>query len=485
MKIENIFSDIPVTKIFGTAGAGKTTKLIEILNDLFEKGAEPERVVFASFTKKAVEEMIERVLIKFPRFEKSQFKYFKTIHALGYASSDSKKIMGYKEQVVLAKSLGLEISYVINPEDCGGDKKGDKVITIESLSRLRMVSLEEQWRECNFSDISFYLVQKWQETLNDFKKKNNFIDFTDLLENYKAGAIDADYMIIDEAQDLCPLQWCVLDQMSKKCNKIFIAGDDDQLIYKWAGADVNYILNIKNEEEVILSKSYRLPSNIYKLSRDVLRRIRVRKPKECEPTKEDGLISKASSIRAVEFKNDQEYLILIRNKFILKSVCEDLEYLGLPYLSLNKSSTDCDELKAIYLWEGFRKNKIITNRDYDKCRSFSTKLSKYEKHELPKEILDMAWFEALNLIAPNKSKYFRLILSKGYKLSKEPNIKVSTIHQAKGGECDNVILVTDVSFNTYNNINADDEHRVWYVAVSRAKRNLTIIDHQTTRYYKV
>ena len=41
--ISNLFKDIPVTKIFGTAGAGKTTKLIEFLDLLFKQGVSPER----------------------------------------------------------------------------------------------------------------------------------------------------------------------------------------------------------------------------------------------------------------------------------------------------------------------------------------------------------------------------------------------------------------------------------------------------------
>jgi DNA helicase-2/ATP-dependent DNA helicase PcrA len=485
MKIDDLFVDIPVTKIFGTAGAGKTTKLIDILNDLFEKGVEPERIVFASFTKKAVEEMIERVLLKFTHFNKSQFKYFKTIHALGYASSDNKKIMGYKELSSIAKSLGLEISFVVNPEDCGGDKKGDKVVTIESLSRLRMVSLEEQWITCDFDDVSLFMANKWKEKLVEFKNKNNFVDFTDLLQNYNGGAIDADYMIIDEAQDLCPLQWSVLNEMSKKCKRVYIAGDDDQLIYKWAGAEVEYILNIKSDEEIILSKSYRLPANIYNLSREVLRKIRLRKPKECVPTKENGEIRKIGSIEDLVFENNKQYLILIRNKFINNDICEYLEGQGLPYISFNKSSVDCDELKAVYIWESYRKTRNISVRDYDKCANYSSTLSKYDKNNIPEELFEKTWFQILNLIAPKKTRYFRLMLSKGYKLSKEPNIKVSTIHQAKGGECDNVILITDVSFNTYNNINTDDEHRVWYVAVSRAKQNLTIVNGSNNRYYRI
>lgn len=482
--INELFKDIPVTKIFGTAGAGKTTKLISIVEDLL-KTTQPERIVFASFTKKAVEEMIDRVLIKFPRLEKQQFRYFKTLHALCYASSSNKKLITHKQLSEIARSIGLEISFNINPEDSGGSKNGDKVITVDSLSRLRMIDLKQQWSECDFEDIPLYIVEEWRKKLNDFKKDNNLIDFTDLLENYNAGPINADYIIIDEAQDLCPLQWKVVNEMSKNCKRIYIAGDDDQLIYKWAGADVNYILNIKNDDKIILAKSYRLPANIYKLSRKILSNIKNRQPKESDPVKEDGHIEKVNSIENIDFKKDEDYLILVRNKFLAQDIAKYLEDKGLPYSIFGKSSTDCPERDALYAWERFRKERKIDPKSYEKCLKFSYPLSHYDRFNVPDYMLDKEWFKILNNIPSDKSHYFRNILANGYNLKHDPKIKISTIHQAKGGESDNVIIVSDVSKNTWKEINTEDEHRVWYVAVSRAKKNLFIITDQTNEYYKI
>lgn len=482
--IETLFNKTPVTKIFGTAGAGKTTKLIEIVEDLLTKTS-PERIVFASFTKKAVEEMIERVLIKFPHLSKNQFRYFKTIHALGYFASSNKKIITHNQLSELAKSIGLDISFNINPEDSGGAKDGDKVITIESLSRLRLIDLEQQWRECDFDGIPLFVVKEWSKKLKEFKKENKLVDFTDLLENYSRGPLDADYMIIDEAQDLCPLQWKVVNEMSKNCKIVYIAGDDDQLIYKWAGADVNYILNIKTDNEIVLAKSHRLPSNIYHLSRKILSRIKNRKAKECKPTKEDGRIERVNGIENVNFTTNDDFLILIRNKFLAYDITEYLENQGLHYSLFGKSATDCTEVEAIYAWERFRKNKKIDQKSYEKCCRFSYVLDNYDRSNIPDKFFDKTWYEVLNKMSDRKSNYFRQILSKGYKLNKEPNIKISTIHQAKGGESDNVIVFSDVSQNTYNEINNEDEHRVWYVAVSRSKKNLIIVTDQTNQFYKI
>ena len=68
----------------------------------------------------------------------------------------------------------------------------------------------------------------------------------------------------------------------------------------------------------------------------------------------------------------------------------------------------------------------------------------------------------------------------GEKLSKDARVKLSTIHAAKGGEADNVLLILD---NTKTIREAseksiekfDEEQRVWYVGVTRTKQNLYIM----------
>lgn len=483
MRIEDLFKNIPVVKIFGTAGAGKTTKIIDMMNDLFKQNVAPERIGFVSFTNKAVDEMAERILVKFPQFKKEQFCFFKTIHAMAYSKSNNKKIMQAKDIIGLAKDLGLPISYNVNPEDCGGSKKGDKIITIESLSRLRMIPLKQQWFECNFDDLPFYLVESWQKALNSFKNKHNFVDFTDLLSTYNGSALDVDYLFVDEAQDLCPLQWKVINEMAANCQKVIIAGDDDQLIFKWAGASVDYILGIKADEEIILAESHRLPANIYTMTRKLLGKISNRKPKDCKPNKADGAIITLWNLDGLEFDKEQEYLILIRNRYQYKNIVERLERLGLPYINFGKSSTEGKEIEAIISWERFRKNKTITFREFEKCKSFSSFLK--DKDDVPSKYLEEPWFNILNLMPFEKMTYFRAILENGYKFSQTPKIKISTIHQAKGGECDNVVVITDVSNTTWRNIHSDDEHRVWYVAISRAKKNLIIIRGQSNQFYKL
>jgi DNA helicase-2/ATP-dependent DNA helicase PcrA len=66
----------------------------------------------------------------------------------------------------------------------------------------------------------------------------------------------------------------------------------------------------------------------------------------------------------------------------------------------------------------------------------------------------------------------------GEKLNEAPRITLSTIHGAKGGEAENVVLLTDLSLNTMKSYedNPDDENRLFYVGATRTKEHLHIIE---------
>ena len=49
--------------------------------------------------------------------------------------------------------------------------------------------------------------------------------------------------MVDEAQDLTPLQWDMVVKIAKNVDRVYIAGDDDQAIYEWNGADVRFVSN--------------------------------------------------------------------------------------------------------------------------------------------------------------------------------------------------------------------------------------------------
>ena len=70
-------------------------------------------------------------------------------------------------------------------------------------------------------------------------------------------------------------------------------------------------------------------------------------------------------------------------------------------------------------------------------------------------------------------------------MNQEPRINLSTIHGAKGGEADNVMLMTDLPKKADESYfsNPDDERRVFYVGMTRAKKELHLVRSQTDREF--
>ena len=102
---------------------------------------------------------------------------------------------------------------------------------------------------------------------------------------------------------------------------------------------------------------------------------------------------------------------------------------------------------------------------------------------LPENAKQFDWMTVLKNIAPEEREYLRACLHNGEKFGDEPSITISTIHQAKGGEADNVALVTDMGTLSWKNMASDEEIRVWYVAATRARKNLFLIRPRTIKYF--
>ena len=88
-----------------------------------------------------------------------------------------------------------------------------------------------------------------------------------------------DMCFLDEAQDLSQLQWDIAHILDENSKRMYCAGDDDQAIYRWAGADVDHFINLPGGSET-LSQSYRVPQTVHSLADNVVRRITRRFPKK-------------------------------------------------------------------------------------------------------------------------------------------------------------------------------------------------------------
>ena len=104
-----------------------------------------------------------------------------------------------------------------------------------------------QFANCGYHiDGGFDKLNYVDKGLTQFKEKHKLFDYTDMILEFikKNNAPKLDVVIVDEAQDLSLIQWQMVEQLIRKADRAYIAGDDDQAIYNWAGADIGRLKKI-------------------------------------------------------------------------------------------------------------------------------------------------------------------------------------------------------------------------------------------------
>ena len=465
-----------VTKIYGPPGTGKTEKLIRRAMAYIRIGTPINSIGYFAFTRKAAHEARDRMLSKNPQYKKKELRYFQTLHSLAFHT------LGLREENVMQdyhyNDLGKILSIRVNAKK---DADASPYLSCDNEYFQIILKAKEKgisvWDEyCtgeHSSNVEPDLLKHIEVNYNQYKVNNNLIDFADMIKKFLSKpelCPSFNTVFIDEAQDLSPIQWDMYDLLKNNSKNVYLAGDDDQAIYGWAGADVDRFIKEPAEEKV-LSKSRRIPIAVQEISEIITERIQgLRATKNYLPRNEQGLCSKINSLENVDLYNGK-WLILTRTISRAKEICDLLKVKGLYHENKHRKSYDTKLYKAIINHSKWLNGEDIPDTALEDIKEYMG------ERELKK---DLKWYECFDTASADEKIYIRLMLSNGEKLSNEARIKVSTIHAAKGGECENVILVLDNAkkireATAHSIIKRDEEHRVWYVGCTRAKRNLYLM----------
>ena len=350
--------------ILGPPGTGKTTKLLNLTEEYLKDGVEPYRIGYLAFTKKAANEALERASDRFDLSQKD-LTYFRTIHSLcyhwlGLKTADIMARSHYKE---FSKLMGEPLNGQLKKEEGAvfGLSKGDQMLFMENIARNKKVSVREQWEQVNL-DIPWNHVKWFCVGLEKYKEERYLKDYTDMLYLFlkEKSKPTLDVLIVDEAQDLSKLQWDCIRKLAQGVKNIHIAGDDDQAIYQWAGADVNTFIELEGEVTV-LENSYRIPRKVHEVAQGILNRIptKNRRVKSWNPRSVEGEILIHTSHEHLDF-SEGDWLVLARNGYILNRVEKFLQQIGFIYARNNVLSVRQELLDAIGNWELLRKNRKVS-----------------------------------------------------------------------------------------------------------------------------
>ena len=491
------------TIILGPPGTGKTTTLLNLVDQFIQQGIRPKQIGYFSFTRKAAREAATRAAEKFGLDAEKDLENFRTLHSYAFSrlAMSKEKMMTAENYREFGKLIGIPIKTGKHSEDDGTFNSDNEYLTIMNTARVKRMDLLEYYdSRQNILDIERDTLYLLSEELKRYKKEKGLKDFTDLLEDFIAQETKQSFeaLFIDEAQDLSLIQWEMVRSLWVNAKKTYIAGDDDQAIFKWAGADVDHFIALKEEvnDIKVLDQSYRIPGGpIHELSQKIISKVENRFDKDYKPRTEHGILRRYSDVTQVNM-SEGNWLVLSSANHFLDDVKDLCELQGWYYQHRGSNSVPLKLLIALNNWEKWRKGDIALGTieikniyQYlgDKVlvgfRSGKTLHSdkKYLIRDCQAEhglVTTDVWYEAFDGLDTITENYIRNMRANGEQINKNPRIIMSTIHGAKGGEADKVLLMQDLTnaaLETFSH-DPDELHRLFYTGATRAKRELHVLD---------
>jgi DNA helicase-2/ATP-dependent DNA helicase PcrA len=377
-----------VVRLFGGPGSGKTTALLDRVEALIEDGVDVRDVLVVSYTRAAAAEIRERLAERLDESPRALRGNVSTMHAKAYDLLNLSRgdVVSESDKEEFCDDYGLEF------ED---EYEGSRRRSARSTTLGNKVIATSQWLQRTRRDVSdWYDVPfKWNDdevrlppdidenaqTGNKYtptwptdddrldipeairawrrwKGDNGLVGFADMLERVKQRSLlpSVDYLVIDEFQDITTLQYDVYTEWRPRMDRVLIAGDDDQVVYAWQGADPDLLLDEVVDEDVVLPNSYRLPSRILNVVNREVSHIEKRQEKDLEPRKEGGTVEAVQrpsmldlvrNVRStVEADEDGTVMVLFRARYQMFQFIDEFIDEGIPFQCLTDQRMWTDRL---------------------------------------------------------------------------------------------------------------------------------------------
>ena len=311
--------DGPCLVIAG-AGSGKTKVLTTRIAYLIEQKIPSYNILAITFTNKAAKEMRERLEVLVP----DNNTFVGTFHALGVRIiRENAPLLGLDRNFTIIDSDdALSIIKKILKDNGYDPKLATPGYIRNRISKIKNEMLTNEEINKFFNTPQDQIAEKVYYDYNDILKKNNSVDFDDLLllpvklfinnkdilESYQDRF---KYILIDEYQDTNDVQYKLSRLLASKYHNIFVVGDPDQSIYMFRGANFHNILNFekdyKNATVIALEENYRSTKNILDAANSVIKNNKERKEKNLWSNNGEG--TKTKYLRAYDDRHEIQLVL--------------------------------------------------------------------------------------------------------------------------------------------------------------------------------
>lgn len=508
------------TVIPGPPGTGKTYRLLNhyMTKEIKENKIDPKKICYITFSKSAAEEATERFEELFP---KERLGYIGTMHALGVRELNidvnAKLLKGNSQwnQFKLYEPMAARLNTDMSIDPITGKARfKDPILTTRDYAKNKKISINEaaiQKGMAGWADIG--VAEKIDEALTQYKKDTGIIEFYDMIglftDKIKNKDSFYDVIFLDEAQDLNALQWDMFFELEKLATRSYIAGDDDQTIYGFQGADASTFINLEGtiDEQI---KSRRVPRSVHRVALNILNRLGERREKNWEPRDEEGEVHHNASIEDIDFTKGK-WMILGRTNKLCEKARDHLYMQGLRYEFTGDKYLDKNSMLAYSTWKRLNNGASIDVKDVKIMYSFlKVKLGHLKRGFASGKTLDSLYSVTLEELKQNHGllvegswehldfdedtkTFMKHLIQNNHDLMKEADIKIMTLHGSKGKESDNVVLYTDFGADEYQSNfiegefekSPDNEHRLFFVGVTRTKQRLYLLQSEEGMGYVI
>ncbi len=317
-------------QIIACAGSGKTqvvsARIVEILKRKANEGVTPANIVAFTFTEKAASELKDRIhrlcLQEFGKGRGLAEMFVGTIHAYCLRmlqSPPAYKFMKYSVLTEVQQRLFI---------DRHSSQSGLTTVPLlhsgEHLQRWKHSRLYQQFIEIlgeaiinkkRVPEAAREAYDKYQ----DLREQHKFLDYTMMIAEAVAElkqnpivreyvSSQVRYLVVDEYQDINPLQEYLISELASLGANVCVVGDDDQTIYQWRGSDIcnikEFATRYRNIKRVCLNENWRSSAGIVTCGRRIIEALHDRLGKAMESTKAQKFDK--GDILALSFRNPLE-----------------------------------------------------------------------------------------------------------------------------------------------------------------------------------